>query len=494
MTEMVDKAPATAVLSATELGPLVKRGLKWGFAGAFVVRLGTFLSGLIMARLLSPRDFGVYAVAAVALFVTASVNDIGIEPTLVRWPYDLDEVAPTAITVVMACSIALFVGFWFTAPAFARAFNAPDAVGVVRLMSVGLIISGAFTVNSAMCNRSFRVHVRTSGEMAAMVVSIAIVIALAKAGFGAYSLAWGNIAGNLVVGSVLFIWAPMRYRPGFNWTAARALLRSGLPLAGAGLLVVASLETDTLVVGHVLGATALGFYVLAWNVSNWPVTLFSGAVNKVSVSGFAKLQNDQSELNRTFARSVGMVVAVTLPCCALLATLSLPAVRVLYGHKWSHSSVALTFLAVMAAVRVVTLISTDVLVAAGRGRTALALQALWLAALVPTLTVGAHLDGIAGVGMGHLIVAGGIVLPAFAWALHRHGFSLRLIVRAVAWPIAGAACAAAVALAFAHLSLPDIARLALGVTLGLTVYLVVIRSLWVPALRAWQLKRRELAA
>ena len=139
---------------------MVKRGLKWAFAGAFAVRFGTFLTGLILARILSPRDFGVYAVAFVALLVTASVNDIGIEATLVRWPHDLDEVAPTATTIVMAFSTALFVAFWFAAPAFARAFNTPDGVGVIRLMSVGLIISGVFTVNSAMTNRTLRVHVR----------------------------------------------------------------------------------------------------------------------------------------------------------------------------------------------------------------------------------------------------------------------------------------------------------------------------------------------
>lgn len=150
-----DYGPATGA-GPGDLGTLVKRGLKWAFAGAFVMRFGTFLTGLVMARILSPRDFGVYAVAFVALTVTASVNDIGIEPTLVRWPHDLDDVAPTAITVVMAFSIALFAAFWFAAPAFARAFNTPDGTGVIRLMSVGLIISGAFTVNSAMSNRASR--------------------------------------------------------------------------------------------------------------------------------------------------------------------------------------------------------------------------------------------------------------------------------------------------------------------------------------------------
>ena len=483
----------TPVPLGSDLGTMVKRGLKWAFAGAFAVRFGTFLTGLILARILSPRDFGVYAVAFVALLVTASVNDIGIEATLVRWPHDLDEIAPTATTIVMAFSTALFVAFWYAAPAFARAFNTPDGVGVIRLMSVGLIISGVFTVNSAMTNRTLRVHVRSSGEIAATVVCLATTLTLAKAGFGAYSLAWGNIGGNLVVGIVLLVWAPIRYRPGFHLPTARVLLRHGLPLAGAGLIFVAMLNTDSIVVGHFLGPVQLGFYSLAWNVSSWPVVIFSGAVSMVSLSGFAKLQHDRTQLSRAFATSVGAVVAITLPFCVLLATLSAPIIHVLYGEKWSHSATALTFLAVLAAMRVITIIATEVLVAVGRGRTVLGLQSLWLAALIPTLILGAHLGGIAGVGVGHVIVAGVLVLPAFAWALHRNGFSLQLIGREVAMPAAGAICVAIEATVIAQLALPDITQLALAVPLGFAMYLAVIRALWVPRLRAYRLKRKETA-
>jgi O-antigen/teichoic acid export membrane protein len=485
--------PETPLPLGADLTTMVKRGLKWAFAGAFAVRFGTFLTGLILARILSPRDFGVYAVAFVALLITASVNDIGIEATLVRWPGDLDEVAPTATTVVLAFSTALFVAFWFAAPAFARAFNTPDGVGVIRLMSVGLIISGVFTVNSALTNRTLRVHIRSSGEIAATVVCLCTTLVLAKAGFGAYSLAWGNISGNLVVGMVLLIWAPMRYRPGFHLPTARVLLRHGLPIAGAGLIFVAMLNTDNVVVGHYLGPVELGFYALAWNVSSWPVVIFSGAVSMVSLSGFAKLQHDRDELNHAFAKSVGALVAITLPFCVLLATLSSSVIHVLYGQKWSHSATALTYLAILAAIRVITIITTEVLVAVGRGRTVLGLQSLWLAVLIPTLIIGAHLGGIAGVGMGHVIVASALVLPAFGWALRRNGFSLPLIGRAVVWPAAGALCIVVVATVFMHVTMPDIVRLAVAVPICLILYLAVIRSLWVPPLRAHLSKRKEVA-
>ena len=116
-----------------ELMDLVKRGLQWSFAGTAAVRIGTFVAGLIMARVLSPHDYGIYTVGAVALLLTASINDIGIEPTLIRWPGNLKEVAPTAITIVMSSSFVLFGLFWFLAPDFARMLNAPGATGIVQI-------------------------------------------------------------------------------------------------------------------------------------------------------------------------------------------------------------------------------------------------------------------------------------------------------------------------------------------------------------------------
>jgi PST family polysaccharide transporter len=489
----VDEIDGTAPSGQPALSHLVRKGLQWSFAGAVIVRMGTFVSGLVMARLLIPSDFGVYSVGATALMITASINDIGIEPTLVRWPGDFDEVAPTAMTVVMACSVAIFLAFWLTAPAFALAFKAPDAAGIVRLMSVGLLISGAFTVHSALTTRTFRQHVRTWAEGAGMAVTIILTIVLAVVGLGPYSLAWGHIVGNMAVGAVLFIWSPVRQRPRFHWATARTLLRHGIPLAGAGLLGVAMLNVDYLTVGALLGAAPLGLYMLAWNMANWPVTFVSGSVNKVSVAGFAQLQTDRVRLNEAFSRSIGLVTAVTVPCCVLLGVLSLPAVRTVYGDKWAASSAPLVFLAGMAAIRVAVLLSSDVLVAGGWGRTIFGLQGLWLVALVPALVLAAHIGGIQGVGVGQLVVAA-MMIPVYAWGLRRSGIELRSVSRALKLPLIGGTAIAVIGFAVMRLGVPDLAHLAIAGLLGLAAYSVVIRSMWVPELtKRWRHRRSSRA-
>jgi PST family polysaccharide transporter len=489
----MDEALPETVLGSgePELSFLVRRGLQWSFAGTLAVRLGTFVSGLVMARLLSPADFGIYAVGAVALLVTASINDIGIEPTLVRWTGNLEEVAPTAMTVVMISSLAMFGIFWLIAPAFADALGAPNGTGVVRLMSVGLIISGAFTVNSAVNTRLFRQHVRAVAEIGALVATIGLGVILALSGAGAYSLAWGHIAGNIVVGIVLFIGSPVRFRPGFHLPAAKQLIRLGLPLAGAGLLVIAVLNVDYILVGGVLGAASLGLYLLAWNLSSWPVNLFSAAIHTVSVAGFSRLQHDHEALERGFRQSFSAVITATLPVCALLGTLALPLVRILYGEKWADSAVPLRFLAAIAAVRVASLLATNLLVACGWGKTTFLVQAAWLAALVPTLWLGAKTYGIEGVAAGHLVAAICVALPAYLIVLHRHNFSIAALARVTAKPLIGTALVVVIGTGASHLPTSDFVRVAVGTIVGLSVYGLVTQSIWLPALMERRRARRS---
>jgi PST family polysaccharide transporter len=482
--------PVTSTTEEPELIDLVKRGLRWSFAGMFAVRVGTFVAGLIMARILSPHDYGIYTVGAVALLLTASINDIGIEPTLVRWPGKLKEVAPTAATIVMTSSVLLFITFWFFAPDFARMLNAPGATNIVRFMSVGIIISGAFTVPSAINAREFRQHVRMIGEVGGTIITIGLTLVLGLAGFGPVSLAVGHIAGNLTVGLVLFVGSPSHFRPGWDFSAAKKLIVLGLPLAGVVLIGNAIQNVDYLVVGSVLSTTALGYYMLAWNLSSWPINLFSAAVNRVSVPAFARLQHDREASTTAFHQSIQAVVCVTLPFCVLLAALAEPVVHFLYGEKWLPAAAALRFLAGVAAVRAATLLATDLLVAGGWGRVTFALQGWWLAILTPALVIGAHLNGIEGVGAAHLIVALFVATPAFVFALHRRGVHARDLAAAMGRPVVGALTCGVWAYAATRLPVPDVVQVAIGGLTGVAVYLVIVKPLWAPLLTA----RRARAA
>ncbi len=268
--------------------------------------------------------------------------------------------------------------------------------------------------------------------------------------------------------------APHVIMPGWKTAHARQLLQFGLPLAGASLFTLGVVNVDSAIVGHMLGPASLGLYQLAFNISSWPVSSISQAVERISFAGFSRVADSGKGLADTFARATGLLMAMTVPACVLLATLAEPLIRALYGARWVPAAHALSLLAILGLMRVAYGLFYDGLAVVGWRNTLMGIQALWLAALVPVLIVGARLHGITGVSAGHILVAAGLVGPAFLWALSRAGITVRATVAPCVRPVLGGALMAAVSLIVIRLAGGGVPGLALAIAAGFAVYLPVV--------------------
>lgn len=451
-----------------DLGRRVRTGLTWSFGSNVLSRITTLLTGIVMARLLAPEDFGVFAVAMVALTILANINDLGLEQAVVRWPGDIGPVAPTAMTVIMVMSSALCAGCVALAGPFSQALGAAEATPIVRLMALSLLFNGAFALPSAVLTREFRQDKRTIADLGGFLVGTVITLVMAVLGYGPWALAWGRFVGNAVVSLMHFAFASRRYRPGWDRRLAVELLRSGLPIGGATLLAVALLNVDYVLVGRYLGTEALGYYTLAFNLASWPVTFFAVAVARVSVPAFARLQHRPVQLQSAYNRSSPALMAVTIPACLLLAVFADPLVRLLYGEKWVPAVLVLQLLCGLGLLRVVYQYWADILVAVGAGGRALLVQVCWFVALVPSLVVAMQW-GLAGVGVAHLVVAGLLVGPVNVLCMRgivHLGRALR------AWLVLGLAAALAglLGLGLVQSSLSSLWVVLLGAPLVLGAY------------------------
>jgi PST family polysaccharide transporter len=459
--------------------PLLQRtahALRWSFLNTAAARFGTLGIGIVLARLLGPQEFGTYAVAMVALLVMLSFNELGVSLAIVRWPGDPRAILPTVTTLSTGASIAVYAGAFAGAPAFAAAMGDPGATGVVRLLALQVLLSGLVATPAAVLQRHFQQKRRMLIDQVNTWVGALTSVALAVAGTGAMSLAVGRLAGSGVA-AVLFVrLAPEPLRFGFDRGHARALLRFGLPLAGSSLVVFGVTTVDQLVVGHTLGATALGLYVLAFNLSSWPVAMFSQPVRSVAPAAFARLQHDPPTLRRAFTTAVGLLAAVTLPVCLLLVGAADPLIRFVYGPAWGPAAEALTWLGLLGALRILYELIYDYFVVLARSRLVLVVQLAWLVALVPALLVGADAYGIAGVGAAHVAVGLLVVLPLYLHALHGVGVPVAEMARQVALPLLVAALVGAAAAAAASLVRQDVLALAIaGLVAAAGIGLLVLR-------------------
>ena len=178
-----------------------------------------------------------------------------------------------------------------------------------------------------------------------------LTLGLALGGLGAMSLAIGRVVGCLAAVGLLVHLSPEPLRFGFNRREARALLRFGLPLAGTGVIAFAIANVDQLVVGRMLGVTALGFFVLAANLSSWPSAAFSEPISQVAPAALARLQHDPSAMRTSFETMLALVSAVMVPVCLVESGSAAPLIRIVYGVHWLPAHQPLIWLALLAALQ-----------------------------------------------------------------------------------------------------------------------------------------------
>lgn len=452
----------------------VSSAIRWSAINSLLQRLSAVGISILLARLIAPEQFGVFAVALVVLNIVLSVSELGVSAALVRHNGPIDEMAPTVTTLSLASGTVLALICAVGAPWFSNAMDAPEAAGVIQLMSVALVIAGATAVPGAMMQRNFRQDHKFYADTAAFVAGTAVAVVLALMGFGAWSLAWQRIAQNLSAAIIMFWLTKDRFRPGWNPVQARELLAFGLPLAGSSLLIFGVMNVDYIVVGAMLGTIPLGFYLLAFNLASWPVAAFSAPVRSVSLAAFSKVREDPELFQKAFGRALGLLALVTVPACVLLAALADPLIRVVYGERWAPAAAALALLVLLGAVRVALELGYDFLASAGRSRAILVIHLVWLGALVPLLALGAHLDGIRGVAAAHVVVGVLIITPAYLITFKPYGIRAGALGARLLRPVLGGVVMVAVVFAVRNMIDSQLLQILVGGALSCLAYTAVV--------------------
>ena len=493
---MSDDADTTPEDSSTQqvdkIGRKAGRGMAWSLLGTLSTKVGSFAIGLVLARLLTPADFGVFAVALAVTAFAMVVNDAGIIAACVQWRGKLEEMAPTGAVIALVSSVFVYGVLWFSAPAFATLSGAPEATPVVRLLTLVIVVDGVTAVRVAALLRRFEQDRLIKANMIGWLANAAVALPLAFAGAGAYSVAGGQLTASVVTGVLVFKMANVPIQLGFDKKIAKKLFTFGLPLAASLGIEAVLLNADFVIVGNVLGVVALGYYLLAFNVSSWVPGLIGTAVRYVSVPSFSRLaEHDSESVALGVRRSVPLLVAAVLPVAVVMATLAPQLVDFLYGDKWGPSAVALRYLTVLMVIRMLTSLAFDILTALGSTRYTVWLNAGWAAALVPALWFGTHLDGIRGTAIAHGVVAVFVALPLAVLALRLAGVSLVPTLPALVRPVIGAATSAAVIMLIdSFISGSSLVQLLLAGGAGMIVYIFLV----VPLDQFRQLKMRVARA
>ncbi|MFV0458005.1 MAG: lipopolysaccharide biosynthesis protein [Actinomycetales bacterium] len=467
------------------LGRAVGRGAAWAFVANLTMRAANIAVTALLARLLSPEDFGIFAIALAVSVVVASLAELGMGSVIARSAQEPSRIAPTVTTVSIVTATALALIMAASAPGLATLLGQPAAAEPIRILSLSLFLTGVFAVPGAQLVREFKQDRIFLGTVVGFVVANPILIVLAINGGGAQAFAWSRVIGQLATGLVFVLSTSRRYRPGWRPAEVGALLRFGLPLSFANLVNWTLLNADYLVLGRLTDAASVGTYMIAFNVAGWTTALLGSVLNSVVVPALARVRDDAQAYPHALLTASRVVTVFAFGVGALTLALARPLVLTLFGPTWSASAPILQVLAIYGTIYAFTLLATNVLVAAGTTLRLLVIQLLWVAVLVPAIIVGIRHDGLVGVAWAHVITIVVVVAPAYLGSVLKvTGLKLRALIGVTLRPGIAAVLAGITALSISHLFAWAPVSLLLGGSAGALVYVgltVALLRRWLPA-------------
>lgn len=464
MTAETDVSDAQPSLRST-----AARGAAWSGVSTIVLRMGGLVVGIVLARILAPEQFGVYAVALTVQSILITVADLGLSADLIRSDHP-DEIAPTVASLGLASGTTMALVTIAASSSLASLLGSPAAAPAIAVLAVTLALSGATVVPFGYLQRRFQQREMFYVGVADFIVSTTVTLLLIALGFGVLGLALGRVAAQTVSSAMQFVFARVKPRYAVDRAVVGRVLAFGLPIAGANLLSWALLNVDNVVLARVTGATLLGYYVLAFNISGWPMSALSQVVRSISLPYFARTTGGGTEL----AALTAIAWAGALPVGAMLAALSSPLIEVVYGVRWLPAAPVLAALGLYGSMRVVFDIFAGYLYARGRSRPVLWVQIIWLVALTVGMIFATRTWGIIGAAWVHVIVAFVVILPAYAVALRSTGVRFVPFLRAAWWPTVATVPAVAVALLSRELIPGAVPALLAGGVAALAVYAALV--------------------
>jgi O-antigen/teichoic acid export membrane protein len=351
----------------TDLDRKIVRGSAWlalSFGGSQVVSLVTTA---VLAHFLTPSAFGLVALAAVAIAVVTTVQESGLGLAIIHKRDDVERAAGTVLVFSVLMGFVLYGVAFAVAPLLARVFHSPGLTDVVRVLTLLLIPRGFSMVPGVLIERELRFGARAAGELGGAGAQAALAIPLAVAGAGVWSLVAGQLLASVVT-AVAFWWlAPFRPRArAFSWPLLRELGRYGRHVTAANVLALIDQNVDTATVGRLLGTVDVGFYNLAWRLSNLPATGIGYVVGRVMFPAYATLQTDKNAFRSVFVTNVRRIALVALPVGIGVILAAEPIIVGIFGAKWKPAVVPLEILGAFGIIRAFSGTTGAVFQAAGR--------------------------------------------------------------------------------------------------------------------------------
>jgi teichuronic acid exporter len=477
---LLPKTPTPDAETVADVGKLPRdrkmdhsllRSVAWNATGDWVSQIFSWLSFLIVIRLLNPSDFGIVNMAMVLLPFLQYISTFGIGRAIITLRNLTQDQLAQLNTVGLLLGITGFTLAALLAKPFAMFFKTPALAPVLVVICIALIPSGMQTVSGGLLTRDMRFRTLSLLNGFSAVVSAAFTLLFAWLGWKYWALVLGNLLATFFRSAFIMQSRPQKY-------AIPHLDSVRQPLQFGGHVIVSLIalnvyqRLDNLTAGRVLGQAALGLYGMAWTLANVPLEKVTSLVTNVIPSYLSQLQDNPAALRRYLRNLTEGLSLATFPATVGLGLVARELIPIALGRKWLGVIPALEVLSIYAAVRSVVAVLPKVLTAIGNPR-----YVMWndLAALV-ILPVSFYVGsrwGIVGIAWGWVVAYPIVVIPLYRKTFSSIGMRTGEYIQALRPALDATIIMATTVLLFKHAipaSQPLPLRLALEIAVGIISY------------------------
>jgi len=319
---------------AESLSKRVVKGGIWIFSIRIINRCIGFIRTIILARLLSPHDFGIIGIALITISALENLSQTGFQTALIQKNKNIESYLDTAWTVSAIRGIVLFLILFFSSSIIGKFFNAPQATLVIKIIAISTLLLGFTNIKILFFQKELQFERLFFYEFSGILIDVTVSISLAFIYRNVWALVWGVIAGNFV--RLFMSYALSPYRPQITIKKQKVidLFRFGRWILGSSILIFIITQGDDIFVGKMLGVTTLGFYQIAFMLSNLPATEITHVVSQVVFPAYSKLQEDLPKLKEAYLNVLQLISFITIPLAGEIFVLAPDFTNLFLGEKW----------------------------------------------------------------------------------------------------------------------------------------------------------------
>ncbi len=448
------------------------KGTVWSSIERFSVQGIQFLVMILMARVLTPGDYGLVGMLVIFISISQALIDSGFSQALIR-KQDRSEVDNSTVFYFnIAVGFILYFILFFSAPLIASFYDEPALIELTRVISLSIVINSFVVVQRALLTVNIDFKTQAKATLSGAVVSGIIGISMAYSGFGVWSIVAQQLT-NLVIVAVL-LWIFSKWRPSFlySWSSFKELFSFGSKLALSSILDCIYKNLYLIVIGKVFKASDLGYYTRAHQFAEFPSSNVSGIVQRVTFPVLCSIQGDDQRLRTVYRKSLRVSAFVVFPLMMGLAGVAEPFIFVILNEQWAFAGQLLQIICFSMMWFPVHAINLNLLQVKGRSDLFLKLEIykkiIGLAILVAT------------VPMGLVAMCYGAILNSILALIINTYYTGKLIdvgfvrqIRDLAPTILYSLSMFLIVLGVVHLVHGNIAKLLSGIAIGLVYFFIV---------------------